>query len=150
MKKIYLRLLTIGIVIIVSIILVKAFGSISNSPNIGPLGSEHSHSSWDLIVNGRNLTDEVFSKPQYQLRHRYVHMEDNTIIIHKHATGITFGFFLETLGVKWDKKCLTIEQNNYCTDSYDFKFYVNGLEKDNFYNYEMRENDRLKLELKSN
>ena len=145
------NLIAIGIIILAGILLFVSVNSASNKPRIGALGSEHTHSTWDFIADGRNITDEIFNTPQYQIRHRYVHMEDRNIVIHKHATGITFGFFLETLGVKWNKKCLTIEQEqaSYCTAAYDFKFYVNNQEKDNFYSYEMRDNDMMKFELKS-
>ena len=74
-----------------------------NDPSIGLVGSIHEHAVILIFLDG-NLLD--LSKPEYMLRSEPVHVENlDGAIIHKHATGITVGHFLQTLGISFDKNC---------------------------------------------
>jgi len=111
-------------------------------PSIGPWDSTHDHTALFIFING-----DVFdlSKPEYMIRARRVHIEglDGTII-HKHATGITIGHFLESLGFNFDNNCLDVGQNNYCNDDKNkLQFFVNGKPNKEFNNYIFRNDDRL-------
>jgi len=113
----------------------------SECSGIGALNSEHTHATWNMTVDGRDLVAERFSKQAYQLRARFVHMEGGDTILHKHATGVTFGCFLETLGVKLNSTCLVLDDGeSFCTDpakNKTLKFFVNGQENSLFNKYEV-------------
>ena len=114
-----------------------------NDPSIGLVGSIHEHAVILIFLDG-NLLD--LSKPEYMLRSEPVHVENlDGAIIHKHATGITVGHFLQTLGISFDKNCLvTDKQDSYCNKNGNtLKFYVNGDINNDFNNYVFREEDRL-------
>jgi len=112
-------------------------------PSIGPVGSTHEHIALLIFING-NVLD--LSKPEYMIRSKPVHIENlDGIVIHKHATGITIGHFLETLGISFDKSCFVDDKgNSYCNnDDKNLKFYVNEKLNNDFNNYVIRENDRV-------
>ncbi|MCH8003237.1 MAG: protein-disulfide isomerase [Nanoarchaeota archaeon] len=112
-------------------------------PSIGPWDSTHEHTAFLIFING-NVLD--LSKPEYMVRARRVHIEGlDGIIIHKHATGITIGHFLETLGMGFDENCFVDDKgNSYCNnDDKNLKFYVNEKLNNDFDNYIIKDNDRL-------
>ena len=112
-------------------------------PSIGPLGSVHEHTALLIFING-NVFD--LSKPEYMVRSKPVHIENlDGTVIHKHATGITIGHFLETLGISFDKNCLVDDNGgSYCNNEESaLKFYVNGNPNNEFNNYIIKENDRV-------
>jgi len=112
-------------------------------PSIGPVGSTHEHSALLIIVNG-NVFD--LSGPEYMIRSRPVHIENlDGSVIHNHATGITIGHFLETLGLGFDKNCFRDDRrNSFCNDDEkNLKFYVNGKLNSDFNNYVIKDDNRI-------
>ena len=112
-------------------------------PSIGPVGSTHEHSALLIFINGNVLE---LSKREYMIRSRPVHIENlDGAIIHNHATGITIGHFLETLGMDFDKNCFIDDKgNSYCNnDDKNLKFYVNEKLNNDFDNYVIKDNDKL-------
>lgn len=76
-------------------------------PQLGPVGSTHQHADFKIYINGV-LVD--FSSAKYQVRAREVHVENGDgDIIHKHATGVTVGHFLRTLGFRLNSTCITTD-----------------------------------------
>jgi len=112
-------------------------------PSIGPWDSTHEHTAFLIFING-NILD--LSKPEYMVRARRVHIEslDGTII-HKHATGITIGHLLESLGIGFDESCIKDDRgNSYCNnDDKNLKFYVNEKLNNDFNNYIIKDNDKV-------
>ena len=49
-------------------------------------------------------------------------------VLHMHATGVPLWIFFESVGMKFDKDCLTLEDGKkYCNDAQNsLKFYVNN------------------------
>ncbi len=94
--------------------------------SLGPVGSTHEHASFKIYLDGQEF--DIYH-PKYELRSNYVHMEGGDFTaIHKHATGVTLGFFFNTLGFKLDDKCLKIEGSSYCNSGdKTLKFYINGI-----------------------
>jgi len=112
-------------------------------PSIGPVGSTHEHSALLIFING-NVFE--LSKSEYMIRSRPVHIENlDGTVIHNHATGITLGHFLETLGIGFDDNCFVDDKRNrYCNkDDKNLKFYVNGRLNNDFNNYVIKDNNRL-------
>jgi len=85
----------------------------SKQNNFGPHGSTHDHADFKVFILGKALN---FNGPGYQVMDRLTHVEGNDgNVLHIHATGITLGFFLETLGMQINNECLTLDTGNqYC------------------------------------
>ncbi len=108
---------------------------------VGPAGSTHIHHDFKLYVNGQAID---FSQPKYQLRSRLVHFEGGDgFVIHTHATGMTLGYMLNTLGIQLAPGCIKVDSTNYCDDgSKTLKVYVNGEQTGNG-DYLMKDLDKI-------
>lgn len=79
-------------------------------------GSTHEHALFYVVVNGTELS---FREAKYQLNSRYVHIENNrSHIIHKHAKGVTWNYFLDTINVSVNQTgenlCVSLPDKKYC------------------------------------
>ncbi len=78
------------------------------------LGSAHEHALFYLNVNG---SEENFTQRKYQLRSRYVHLENfRPHIVHKHSENVTWAMFLETIDVNVSEKCVKFKGRKECSD----------------------------------
>lgn len=112
---------------------------------IGELGSTHEHLAVLLVVNEKPLD---LSQQRYQLRSRFVHLEDGVGgVIHKHATGITVVQFLSTLRIDLSRQCLTLDSGkSYCTTkSKQVRMFVNGEPLTDLGMYELMDGDDVLL-----
>lgn len=83
---------------------------------IGRLGSTHDHALFHVVVNG---SEKDFTAGKFQFNSRYVHLENNkSDILHKHATGVTWKIFLDTLNISTstggNQTCIEIYGNRSC------------------------------------
>ena len=127
---------------IILIIIIGIFYLKKDFSKIGPLGSAHEHADFRVFINGKELN---FAHPEYMVRDKYVHIEDMIgTKIHKHAIGITFGYFFKTLGFEFNKDCFILDnKEEYCNnDEKRLKFYVNSKMNYEYGNYEIREGDK--------
>lgn len=95
---------------------------------VGPAGSTHDHAQFSVTVDGRRID---FSQPQYQMQGQRVHFENGDgSTIHKHATGVTVGYSLETLGMGINSTCLqTRDGATHCEgENSELTTVVNGQE----------------------
>ncbi len=95
---------------------------------LGPAGSTHEHAQFSVVVNGESID---FSKPQYQYQQTQnprIHFEGGDgSTIHKHATGVTIGFALESLNMGINATCLQVHADTYCeNDTATLETTVNG------------------------
>ncbi len=113
-----------------------------NLSEFGELGSEHAHAQIFVIISGYTVD---FSGPQYQLTSEYMHFENNEgSLIHRHATGVTLGFFFETMGIQLSKDCFSDDDDSYCTNSeHTLEFYVNAGKLDKLDSYIVPQGDRI-------
>lgn len=103
----------------------------------------HIHAYFKVYINSNKID---FSVPMYQLKDKSVHVEDGIgELVHVHKEGITIGDFLNTLDIGFDKKCIVISgEDSYCSeDDKKIRFYVNGIENDEFEDYEIRNLDKI-------
>ncbi len=126
--------------------------SLFSSPtaSIGPIGSTHEHVDFKVYINGETID---FSQSKYQLRSGYVHVEGGEgDLVHKHATGVTMAYFLNTLGIKLTNDCITVNNIDYCNtvssniqEIKTLKMYVNGqpLQSNQFTAYELHDLDKV-------
>lgn len=93
---------------------------------IGDYDSTHEHADMAMYINGVKID---FTKEEYQEKHPLVHLEAperGPGVIHKHATGITYGMFFETIGIDLGD-CLVINEKEFCDgNGRSLKYYVNG------------------------
>lgn len=136
-----------GIVAIVGYSAFTFSENISNTPvppsGIGTQGSEHTHQGISAMIFGE-LMD--FSLPEFQVQDRRIHFEGGEgYTIHRHATGVPIGYFLETLGFRFDNDCISFEGKDFCTgdDDNSWKFFVNREPVDNIQEYVGDEDDRI-------
>ena len=122
-----------------------AFTLIPSSPSsnvvVGPAGSTHIHQDIKVYMNGKAID---FSQPKYQLRSRLVHFEGGDgNVMHTHATGMTLGYALETMGIQLTD-CLAIDGTKYCDEgNKTVKVYVNGATNSEFGDYLMKDLDKI-------
>lgn len=132
-------LIITGITILIIVLIIY---SIINSPKIGSVGSAHEHANFMVFIDGEEIN---FALLQYMVKVREVHIENmNGVVIHTHATGVTIGYFLNTLGFKFDDKCfVTDKKEKFCNEEgKTLKFYVNGVKNYEYGDYEIRNNDK--------
>ena len=127
----------------------------SNS-KIGILGSQHIHADWKIYINGKPLD---FSDKSHMERMRsnqpvssFIHVDSGAPapektgdVIHMHATGIPLWVFFKSIGMDFDKDCITLEnKEKFCNEgNKKLKFLVNGKESNEFENYVFNDLDKI-------
>lgn len=110
---------------------------------IGALKSTHLHADIKVYINGKPVD---FSQKKYQLTTSFIHFEEGIgDVIHTHATGLTIGHLLNSvgMGLSNNEKCIRIEGNNYCNEgNKTLKFYVNGQLSKEIWSYVIKDLDK--------
>lgn len=135
----------IAVVVLVVLGLFYVFFQYAQStPSIGSVGSVHAHADWTVFVDGVPV---YLANSKYQLRAREVHMEDGNSTIHKHATGVTIGYFLNTLDWKFSRDCLEFDDGRrFCNNEGKRLFFkVNGIPNEEFDKYDFQDGDVIEI-----
>lgn len=109
----------------------------------GDLNDDHQHAV--VIV----MIDEIpvdFSQPKYQLSSPWIHYESgNGFLVHRHASGVTLGYFFETLGIEITEECISVRNSNrYCTnENFFLKYFINNNEVPSITDYVVLDNDEV-------
>jgi len=148
--KITKKLLILGVIIAVAVIVGKVLLDGGTAPEIGVVGDVHYHADFAVYLNGEiyNFAQEKYMSTENKSLSNFAHLHDmNGNIMHKHALGITLGFFLETLGIKLDGHCLVLDdRTSYCNEgNKELKMYVNGKHNDEFAEYDIQDEDTILL-----
>ncbi|MEK6808605.1 MAG: hypothetical protein AABY14_02885 [Nanoarchaeota archaeon] len=109
---------------------------------VGAFQDAHNHADISIYLNGKKLD---LSQEQYQLRARHLHLENSEgEVIHTHASGITIGHFLNSLGFRLTNSCLKTNFGIFCdNENSKLKFYVNGKPNDEFSAYVIKDLDKI-------
>ena len=134
----------VGILLVVSMFL---FSPNTSKSGFGALGSAHEHAAFLVKINGKNID---FSIPKYQVQSDYIHVENGDgTTLHRHATNVTFGDFLDSVKMSIDQenKCILFDNGTqYCNDSrHKLNEFVNGNITSDMSKYIINNNDRLLL-----
>ncbi len=111
----------------------------------------HVHADFKMILNDTeiDLTQEKYqSGLESGVQHADVHLHDNQgNIIHRHANGITFQTFLESIGFLLTENCITTDTGEqYCmTNQQALLLYVNGTPRDSIADYILDDEDQVLL-----
>jgi len=115
-------------------------------PGAGILGSAHEHASVLVKLHGDAFD---FSGQGFQIKSSYIHFEArDSVTVHKHATGVTIGYLIESIGIGLDDECYTFKgatgDRVFCTnEDYSLKFYVNHMPVPNLTDYVFEDGDKI-------
>jgi uncharacterized protein with PQ loop repeat len=114
------------------------YATITNSSQIGALGSAHIHADFAIFLDGRELTP---LPPKYFERSQYIHMEKGPgagSVIHMHATNVPLSLFFRSLGMSFDSNCFKLDTGQeYCNNgNRTLKMYVKHVDSDWEENFE--------------
>ena len=112
-------------------------------PGAGRLGGAHENISLLVRIFGDKFD---FTGSAYQIKSSYIHFEGregNTI--HRHSSGVTMGYFFETLGITLTDECYTFpDGREFCiNEDYSLKFYINHEQVPSILDYVANQNDRI-------
>jgi len=152
-KKINFR--TIGLYAVI-ILIVSGLGLVAYdlvfhagiiSENVGIVGSDRAHQDFKMYIQGFNNNLPIdFSQSKYQQRSKFAYfINSDGDVVHKHATGVTLGFFFKTLGMSITKDCITLDTSQkFCNDGTKvLTVYINNKTSDNFEKYELHDLDKI-------
>lgn len=115
----------------------------THNANYGPVGSAHVHAAFAVKMNG---TQVDFSDPKYQVRSRYLHVENNDgTTLHRHATNVPINEFFRSIKMNVTDSCFTTDNGTkYCNNGKEhLDFYVNGTKVPSIANYVLNDGDRI-------
>ena len=123
---------------------------------IGILGSQHIHADWKIYIDGKALD---FSDKSHMERMRnnmpvssFIHVDSGAPapektgdVLHMHASGVPLWIFFKSIGMDFNKGCITLEnKEKFCNDeNREFKFFVYGKESNEFENYVFNNLDKI-------
>lgn len=144
-KKLVILVLLIAVGMVIGRMLLD-----TGTSEVGVVGDLHYHADFALYVNGEryDFAREKYLSTENESLSNFAHLHDlDGNVIHKHAEGVTLGFFLETLGMKLDDTCLVLDEGtSYCNEgNKELKMYVDGKHNDKFDRYDLQDEDRILL-----
>lgn len=93
------------------------------SNNIGAAGSAHYHADFSVVIEGEEVD---FSQSDYQVVSQKAHVEGgNGNVVHSHATGAHFKFFLNTLNFDYNETYLKTPNEEYYENGKQIRMFVN-------------------------
>lgn len=123
-------------------------GTGATPASVGPVGSTHEHATFSVVVDGAPID---FGQPRYQVQSSHVHFENGDgSTIHSHATGVTIGYALDTLGLGINGTCLTVHADTYCESTGNVTTTVDGQELDNGADHVIRDGETIRIRYASN
>lgn len=122
--------------------------NMDSKSTIGVLGSQHIHADFKVYVNGNPIN---FADSKYYMKSSFIHVDNNqnkedaSGVLHMHATGVPLWIFFESIGMKFDKDCITLDNGEkFCnTGENTLKFYVNGKSNSEWKNYVFKDLDKI-------
>ena len=128
----------------------------------GPYGSAHEHADFKVYILGTafNFSDEKYQTPVLPGAGESCYNESTLVhlhngdgeLVHKHASGVTWGYFFSTLDITLSDNCFAFDNGTrYCNDAQNrWRFFINGQEVPSLVNSEIRDLGRVLLTYGSN
>lgn len=132
--------------------------NMDSKSTIGILGSQHIHADWKIYVNGKPMDQNFFdsismdmANVQSGISSSFIHVDKGALapektgdVIHMHATGVPLWIFFKSVGMDFNKDCLSLPDKQYCNDGTNIlKFYVNGVPNNDWENYVFSDLDKI-------
>src|SRR3989344_3513182 len=86
--------------------------NMASDAKIGVLGTQHIHADFKVYMNGKSLN---FADNRYYMKSSFMHLDnqqnkdDAGGLLHMHATGVPLWVFLNSIGMDFNKDCITKE-----------------------------------------
>ena len=130
--------------------------SMDTNAKIGILGSQHIHADWKIYINNKPL-DLSDKSHMDRMRNNqpvssFIHVDSGAPapektgeVLHMHATGVPLWVFFKSIGMDFNKDCITLEnKEKFCNDiNKQLQFYVNGQLNNQFENYVFNDLDKI-------
>lgn len=113
-------------------------------------GKTHEHADLAIVIDGEplDLRGERFQSKEGQVRSDFTHLHDgNGTVVHKHAIGVTWGYFFWTIGLPLYGDCMVGPDGvKRCDRGADrWVAVANGQVTENLRDVEVRDLDRVML-----
>lgn len=115
----------------------------------------HEHANLSIVMNGEtlDLSQDKYQSTEDNPLDADAHLHDgNGSVVHKHRTGITLAYFLQTIGIRADSGCLTLDtekpdEKSFCSEDGQtvLRLFVNGEAKETLADYEYQDLDQMLL-----
>ena len=104
-------------------------------------GSTHEHADFAVVLNNQivDFSNDYYFTYKGHERSRYVHLHDPDAVVHKHASGVTWQYFFDTLNLTMNDTCLVARGTPLCNAT----FIRNGIEVPGLLAEEIHEGDRV-------
>ena len=109
------------------------------------------HADFAVFINNEQVD---FNNPEYFLKSAFMHVErdddgSDGKKLHMHSTNVPLWVFFESIGMNFNRNCITLDNGeNFCgTDK--MKFFVNGQENDEYENYVFEDGDKILISFNS-
>ena len=122
----------------------------SMDPNskTGVLGSQHIHADFKIFINNKQID---FADNKYYMKSSFIHLDDNQNkkdafgVLHMHATLVPLWIFFKSVGMNFNKDCITLEnKEKFCNENdKKIKLFLNGKENNEFENYVFNDLDKI-------
>ena len=130
---------------------------------IGVLGSSHIHADWKIYINSGPLDNKFFAPLAMDMSGKstitssFIHvdksrgddgdpsLEKTGDVIHMHATGVPLWIFFDSVGMEFNKDCLSLPTSErFCNNGKKtLKFYVNGQPNGQYEKYVFSDLDKI-------
>ena len=130
--------------------------NMGSNAKMGILSSQHIHADWKFYINGEPFD---FADKSHMERMRsnqpvssFIHVDSGAPapektgdVLHMHATGIPLWVFFNSIGMGFNKDCITSEtKEKFCNQgNKKLKLYVNGKPSNEFENYVFKDLDKI-------
>jgi hypothetical protein len=139
-------------VILAALTMFLIFGC-SQAPKLGAIGSAHEHADFKVYVNDVEFNfsqgkymEEMPNSISCSQSATLAHLHDmDGDVVHKHATGVTWGYFFSTLNMSFDDSCFSTDTGErHCNSgNAKWRFYVNRAEVGGIANREMHDLEKV-------
>lgn len=130
------------------------YPNLSQTSGFGKFDSTHEHADFKVYIENIPYN---FSQAKYMSPHppgscgngsdgKLAHLHDGDgDVVHKHATGVTWGYFFSTLNISIDDTCMRFDDGKeYCNSAgKTWRYFVNGTEISSISGYEIHQSDRV-------
>lgn len=142
------------IILVLAIVAAAAFLFLSpkkeadNGSGFCSVSPVHEHADFKVFLNGvpKDFAQEEFMEETDPVGRAKIHMEDGDgNVIHKHANGVTLGYFFSTIGMSFNSTCFVDETGRqFCGGpNGTLKLVVNGAANPAFGDYEIKDEDKV-------
>jgi len=108
--------LVVAALVVVYVTFFFGSGGSAGAATVGDPGTAHEHGTINVTVDGETVD---FSQPEYQVGqtgNRRFHFEGGTAVWHKHATGVTVQYALDTVDIGVTADSVTVDGTTYRAD----------------------------------